>query len=206
MKARFLALAIVLGLMGVPVSAESQDPLRGPGRVETWNFTITWPGSEILEADLLGPLAGTQSVGVFTIDTRVRNQPTPGTQFLFPENGGFISFFIEIDGVLFTITDEIGFPSFPLAITNDTGEGLPQLIPDTIFFFYDGRVGDAALCINCADEIVFSPSGFPSIPLSPGSSVGFITNFELISVPEPSTLTLLGIGLLAGAAFRKRFK
>jgi len=64
------------------------------------------------------------------------------------------------------------------------------------FYFTDG------------DTLYAYNTGFGGIPDPSGPFTDYIARpgGDLNSVPEPATLTLLGIGLLGGAAFRKRFK
>ena len=64
--------------------------------------------------------------------------------------------------------------------------------------------------ITDGDTLYAYNIGFGGMPDPSGPFMDYIATPDgylgTPSVPEPATLTLLGIGLLAGAAFRKRFK
>jgi len=67
-----------------------------------------------------------------------------------------------------------------------TSDALPTVAPD----------------INLFETNIFSFTNNPGeIQI-----IGSLTSLSITSVPEPGTLSLLAAGLLAGAAFRKRFK
>ena len=71
------------------------------------------------------------------------------------------------------------------------------------FYFTDGDL----YAYNTGFGGMPDPSGpFTDYIARPGGDLNVTFNSDLNPTPEPATLTLLGIGLLGGAAFRKRFK
>jgi len=217
MKARFLVLVIVLGLVSVPVSADRIT--LNPGDLFEIRFTIVFeqghgPGPiDAIRLDFSGTdrnlgepptiLSGSLFNGNTLLGTDSRlpfGESDSQTDFSF-------GLFWRSATSQFTApqpTSSVTVIDFT-SIADGTIDGLLQLsILSGGSFEFDptAPLGSGPI------QILVGVGGPNSISIRGHGVVSELTlNGESLptSVPEPATLTLLAAGLIAGAAFRKRF-
>jgi len=237
MKARLLVLVMVLGVMCVPVSADSVDLV-----------TFAYTGIVTSLIDTNGALDSSIFIGQSFSGSYTFDPTTPDILIIRRETGAYEWNEPVLRG--FTAEFSIGNYAFglsPLAprgavlvkddapfgnqMVEDLYQASGQLIQTSGPFFPlpGGRAPDdpkaqqglwTLVLQNATDLSVITSDALPIVP--PDINLfemnrfsfqnntaeidirGFLTNLSV--VPEPATLLLLGIGLLAGTALRKRFK
>jgi len=232
MKARLLVLVVVLGLMCVPVLADSVGLV-----------TFTYTGIVGSVVDVNGALdssifVGQSFSGSYTFDpTTPDSLPFASSNIgLYEWRNNFVMGFtadfsignyafglspIDPSGQV-TISDNNG-PILPNNIIEDAYIAAGQLVQTSgpLFPLAGGQANwgisfktETNLAVITSDALPIIP---PDISLfetnvfsftnNPGEIVikGVITSLEVASVPEPSTFTLLAVGLMGLGVFRKRF-
>ena len=240
MKARFLALAIVLGLVSVPALADTVTlPLTNPG-FETGNpgdpigvgfpnvFGV-WGGDESEITDGITPFEGSQVLHFIhtkssgpgsTVGSDVWQFIDTSTYSIEIASGMAIltatAFFTRVKGndntdTLFEVRIDAysGTPASKTKLASASGKifsggdldtwekAVASLTLPTDTTFVGIRISSRENVSNDISGVEFDGHYADNVNL---------TLYTGIPVPEPSTLLLLGPVLLAGAAFRKRFK
>lgn len=181
-----------------------------PGTSITYNVTVAGPNDKTAlvfdtedmvnpnDPDLFAPffqveLGGTQETGV---------QMDPGNILVIGNNNGQIDDDPQGGTLAFEFSESVQFISVDLFDTGDSGaNGVDVIIRDefgieTVFNNLGGNLGD-----NQYQTFVIN--GFGNIASFTLEGSGGIDNLKF-SVPEPGTLALVGLGLLAAGATRRR--
>jgi len=195
MKAKFLTLAIVFGLVCVPALGGS--------------VVIDFDSLEVANSLFNEIPSGTYSEDGFTLTG------TPmfyGGQSHFTYAGS-AGLYLLGSGAPVTLALTLGGFSFDLfsidlSFLDPSGTSPPVTFTGLLT---DGSTTVQTFTPNQFGFVTFNFNdtfrSLTSLGWNQGSNADNAHQFDniMVSVPEPATLTLLGIGLLAGAVFRKRY-
>ena len=217
MKARFLALAIVLGLLNVPALGDSVQVVYTFGGTVGLALGQPADGVGLVGATLsLTITADANASPLFVTDPTRAEYSILGAQLTIAGSTG------GVDGIYSVLGQDLFILFDDRVVSSGTVDG----------FILGGTLGNPFQLVT-GSEIGFIGPSFPittwntnlSLPTDFGGGPqnflfnvltgGQIDRYRLsnlsgdvsvTTVPEPSTLALLAAGLLAGAAFRKRLK
>ena len=168
-------------LLGCALSFFAAIPAQA---VPTFEFDLTFAS---------GPLAPSTYTGTFSVDAFTGvgvEQYSPDG----PSMSKLLSFDVDVDGVVFSMEDDISYPIFP-SISFVAGViNSINYAGDVIFasaLLIDFNVGSALNTVHSLDTIL-------------GNSLGTVTDVR--SVPEPGVLALLSLGLAVLGFIRHRKK
>jgi hypothetical protein len=138
--------------------------------------------------------SGTSFTGSIELDNDAAGSYTPngasGSQLL--------SFQITIDGILFEVTDDKGYPSYPAIGLDATGD------IDKIDYVTNASPPDPYLTISYNTAASLNNVEFYAQFLTTTPKSGQVTGTSRVSAPEPSTLALLSMGLAVVGIQRRR--
>jgi len=162
-------------------------------------------------ADANYPGGAVTGTGVFTFDSSLI--PVTGVFELAPTNAAFIGLTFAVLGQSFTEADDLEFPAWPLATFQDgspTGFDLLLVEPGSVVWAQ--YIADNPTTATNFTSI-FQPNVasiyIGNATLVDGGSGNFTTTMDIEVIPEPTTLSLIGLGSLALLVVRRhrlRFK
>jgi len=204
MKAKFLVLAIVLGLVSVPALGDSIPIGEGtlnPGEALTFQFTVdpsNPPSSRVANGLQFAFFFDSPSVPF--ADLSFTASLFDGTSLLGTQSRGF-SLPVPLDGQILFFTWKSA--DSPFIEGNPPVIDISTILNGTLDGRMDLMVSGGSVDWRFLQLFAVSCAG-PSGCITTGSSN--ITSISTTPVPEPSTLSLLAAGLLVGGIFRRRFK
>ena len=221
-KELLLPLSLVAGLLVIPSLAQATGILGGSLIVQnTGEVTVTFGGSNAEYTSTLY-LAGAET-GIFSTNALAGSTSSlgnfmAGTELSFRlevQNTGNVFFtgagVNNIDGIAHAIIESVGTDTLRVGF-EDLLEGGDRDYDDLVFFFsntttektiVEGQILDGS---KNEDEAIGLSSLLAEENLSHAENSGYSEDDAIIQNPEPSTIVLLGSGLLGLGAWRLRKK
>jgi len=201
MKAKFLAFALVLALVCVVALGADAAIVSATGTLsDSSPFTLGW--SFLVNFSLT-----VSDLGVF--DNGSDGLATSHAVGLWDSSGTLLDSVVVPSSTGGTLISGFRYAPLGSLLVLDAGSEytIGAISNQADFFLFDATVvADPRITITGGFDSLPTVSGvlmFPTSNRPLGVGANFI--FDSVPVPEPATLFLLAAGLIAGAAFRKRF-